>query len=214
MIFWDAIVDFLRLFIVTQTQLCGGSIGGGILMASFFFRAALFPWTLKMAKASQLHQQAMLNLKPELDEINKKYANSPESQFSETQELFKRHSVSQFPLASCLGTLCQSPIYIAFYSAVRQVANLGGRFLWIGNVAKPDFWLTGIVTALTFGSVLFTASAVASPPETRRMMLVVPVVVTMLVLVQTSAGVALYFGVSSAVSMLQSYAVRRSLSAA
>jgi membrane protein insertase Oxa1/YidC/SpoIIIJ len=98
-------------------------------------------------------------------------------------------------------------MFVAFYSAVRQTALVGGRFLWIPNIAKRDLWLSVAVAGITFLSLL--VSRTSMPPETSRLLLVVPVVIMGVVLLKTSAGVALYFGVSSAAQMAENYLVRR-----
>ena len=103
MFFWESIVDCLRLFIITNAQLCGGNLGGGILLASTVFRAALLPLTLKMAKSAHAHQQALKQLKPAIDKIAEKYRDQPERRAQATQELFRQQGVAQIPLAGCLG---------------------------------------------------------------------------------------------------------------
>lgn len=211
MLGWDAIVDFLRIIILTQAQNCGGNLGGGILLASCAIRLALFPLTLKMAKAAAVNQKAMAKLKPKLDALKKKFRDQPTELQKRTQTLFQENGVS--PLKGCVGVFLQTPVLIAFYSAVRQVAANGGRFLWIRNIAKPDIFLTLGVAALTFASMLFSTSTQTSA-ETRRMMLLMPLIITVVVLMKTSAGVALYWGVASSVSLVQNYLARRAVATA
>jgi YidC/Oxa1 family membrane protein insertase len=93
---------------------------------------------------------------------------------------------------------------------LRRARRGGGRFLWIGNIAKPDFLLTIAVTALTYAAVAVGAKD-AEPNKT--VMLLIPAVVTALVLSRLAAGIGLYWGVSSLVSLLQAVIVRRQSSA-
>lgn len=208
MLFWDQIVDFLRITILAYAQFCGGNLGAGIVLTSLVVRAALFPLTLRLARAARAHQQAMQKLRPELERIRKRLQSQPARVAEETQKLLKSNGVSPFPTGSCLAGLAQAPLFIACYSAVRDVAAMGGRFLWIGNIAKPDLLLTVLVAGLTFGSAAISSSPAPSQ-ETKQMILVMPVLVTVLVLSQASAGLALYWGVSSGASLLQGYLVRR-----
>lgn len=208
MILWDSLVDLLRLFITSQVQLCGGNLGLGITFASFIFRVALLPLTSRLAKATFVQQQTVAKLKPEIDAIHQKFAKRPQQRLAATRELFEKHGVNQPSLAGCLGMLFQMPLLVAFYTAVRQAAAVGGRFLWIRNIAKPDLGLSAIVAGLTFVS-LWLSRVPTATPETSRLMLVLPVVVMAVVLLKTSAGVALYFGVSSIVRTAENYWIQR-----
>lgn len=212
MALWDSLVDLMRLLIFTYAQVCGGNLGSGILLASVTVRIALLPFTLRMAKASTAHQQAMQELQPEMERIRAKYRDRSDRMAEETQKLLKKHDISPLPLAGCLGGVLQLPVFVACYSAVRDTATQGGRFLWIANIARPNLVLTAIVTAITFGTVAYSSSSMPSAQQ-RQLMLVLPVAITLIALFKTSAGVALYWGVSSAFGLLQAYLVRRSIPA-
>jgi membrane protein insertase Oxa1/YidC/SpoIIIJ len=90
------------------------------------------------------------------------------------------------------------------------VGNLGagGRFLWIGNIARPDMVLTMIVTAVTCASIAYSASGL--PQQGRPLAILFPVIATFLILAKTSAGLGLYWGVSAAASLVQSMVIGRS----
>lgn len=209
MALWDSLVDLMRLLIFTYAQVCGGNLGSGILLASVTVRIVLLPLTLRIAKAASAYQQAMKQLQPEMERIRSKYHDRSDRRAEETQKLFEKHGVSPVPLAGCLGGVLQMPVFVACYSAVRDAATQGGRFLWIANIARPDLALTAIVTAITFGTVAYSSSSMPSQQQ-RQLMLVLPVAITVIALFKTSAGVALYWGVSSAFGLLQAYLVRRS----
>ena len=209
MALWDSLVDLMRLLIFTYAQVCGGNLGSGILLASVTVRIVLLPFSLRIAKAASAYQQAMKQLQPEMERIRAKYHDRSDRRAEETQKLFEKHGVSPVPLAGCLGGVLQMPVFVACYSAVRDAATQGGRFLWIANIARPDLALTAIVTAITFGTVAYSSSSMPSQQQ-RQLMLILPVAITVIALFKTSAGVALYWGVSSAFALLQAYLVRRS----
>lgn len=208
MLLWDQFVDLFRVMIVAYTQACGGNVGAGIVAFSVTLRILMFPITLQIARASTAHQQAMQKLQPELEKIRKRYRKKPDRIAEESQRLFQKHGVSPIPYAGCLGGLAQMPLLLAVYSAVRQVVAAGGRFLWIRNIARPDLVLTAIVTALTYGSIAYSTSNM--PQQGKQIMVLLPVIVTILVLAKTSAGIGLYWGVSAAASLVQSLVIRRS----
>ncbi len=208
MLLWDQFVDLFRVTIAAYAQACGGNLGSGIVAFSVTLRFLMFPITLRIARASMAHQQAMQKLQPELEKIHKRFRKRPERIAEESHKLFQKHGVSPIPYAGCLGGLAQMPLFLAVYSAVRQVVAAGGRFLWIGNIARPDLILTAIVTALTYASIAYSTSNM--PQQGKQIVVLLPVIATVFVLAKTSAGLGLYWGVSAAASLIQSMVIRRS----
>ena len=98
------------------------------------------------------------------------------------------------------------PVLLALFSAVRRVSTQGGRFLWIGSIARPDFILAGLVAALTGAAVAFGPQ---SMPQGRALLIILPTVVTLVALSQMAAGIGLSWGVSSLASLLQAIVLRR-----
>ena len=209
---WDNLVEIMRMLIFTYAQACGGNFGAGILFASLTFRAVLFPVSLKIARQSRQHQAAMQGLKPELDRVKEKFRDHPARLAEETKLLFEQHGVPVFP-KSLLLNFAQIPLFIAFYSAVGKVAELGGRFLWIGNLAKPDLLLTTIVSSTTCVAVFAARSNQPVEQPNVGWLLMIPVVLSIAFLLKASAGVAIYFGVSSLMSIVQNQAMRRQIPA-
>ena len=207
MLLWDQIVDLFRVMIVAYAQACGGNLGAGITAFSVTLRILMFPITLRIAQASMVHQQALQKLQPELEKIRRRFRKHPERIAEESHKLFQQHGLSPIPYAGCLGSLAQMPLFLAVYSAVRQLAAAGGRFLWIRNIARPDLVLTAIVTALTYASIAYSTSN--TPQQGKQIMVLLPVIVTAFVLAKTSAGLALYWGISATASLIQSIVVRR-----
>ena len=209
---WDALVDLCRMLIFTYAQLFGGNLGAGILLGSLSLRAALFPLSLRIAKESRKQQEKMQKLQPDLERIQEKYRNRPERRAEEMRKLFDKHGVSLLN-RSLLLNFAQIPLFIAFYNAVQKAAAVGGRFLWIGNVARPDMLLTIVVTALTCGAVFMSRPSQPPQQSMSTYLLLVPIALTAAFLLKASAGVAIYFGVSSLMSMLQGHVLRRQPSA-
>ncbi len=205
---WDQLVDFFRVVIVAYAQACGGNLGAGILAFSIILRIVMFPITVRIARASMAHQKAMEKLQPELEAIRKRFRKQPQRIAEESHKLFKDRGLSPIPYVGCLGGLAQIPLFLAVYSAVRQVVVAGGRFLWVANIARPDLLLTILVTAVTYASIAYSISG--TPQQGKPALLLLPVVATVLVLARTSAGIGLYWGVSATASLIQSMVIRRS----
>jgi YidC/Oxa1 family membrane protein insertase len=208
---WEWFVESLRTAIFASSQVCGGNIAGGILIVSVCVRLALFPLTLRLAKLSARHQAVLAKLKPELERLRKRYQDQPERLTEETQRLFQREGTSPLPLAGCLGAVAQMPVFLGLFSAVRKCAALGGKFFWVQNIARPDAILALLVAAATCGAVAVTRT---TPEQNKALLLLLPAVMTIVALWQLSAGVALYWGVSSLFSVLQATIVRRTEPAA
>jgi YidC/Oxa1 family membrane protein insertase len=206
MLVWGQCVDLLRAAIFAYAQACGGNLGIGIVAVTFLVRMAMLPLTLRLARLSAAHQEAMRKLKPELDRIRKRFKNKPERMAHETKRLFEREGVSPLPLKGCLGTVVQMPVLLAMFSAVRGCVAAGGRFLWIRNIAKPDFVLTLAVTALTYATIALGAS---STEHNKALMIAAPTIITFFVLSRMAAGIGLYWGASSLVSLLQAVVIHR-----
>jgi YidC/Oxa1 family membrane protein insertase len=206
MVLWDQFVGILRESIFAYAHVCNGSLGAGILAVTFLARLALLPLGLWMARAAADHQRAMARVKPELDALRARHKNNPGRLAEETRRLMAREGISALPLVGCLGSLAQVPVLVALYSGVRQAAAVGGRFLWIHDLAKPD-WIVALV-ATTF-TVLVTAVGGVTPGQQRSLMVTISAVVTIAMLSKMAAGVGLYWGVSSMFGAVQGWAVQR-----
>jgi YidC/Oxa1 family membrane protein insertase len=93
----------------------------------------------------------MKALKPYISEIKEKFKDNQDMQNRYTAKLFE--DAKQNPLAGCLVSLAQLPIFLGLYRGVRLLAidgEIDEPFLWIpslqGPVGPPDFrgldWLT------------------------------------------------------------------------
>jgi len=89
-------------------------------------------------------------LKPYQDEIKERYPNNEKMQSVLTSRLFEDTEVN--PLAGCLPTLSQIPIFIALYRSILSLVQqnlLDEKFLWLPSLAGPQYgtgrgvgWLT------------------------------------------------------------------------
>ena len=203
---WSDAVEVIRSAMFLYAQATGGSLGAGIVVVSLAIRVLMLPITLRVARLAAAHQGVLRKLQPELEAVRERYKKDPERIIRETRRLFAREGVSPFPESSFFGTLLQVPILLMLFSAVRRVAEVCGRFLWIRDIARPDMGITLIVTAVTGIAVAVGAS---SADHGRAVLLVLPVVITFVALSQMGAGIGLYWGASGTVSLTQVLLVRR-----
>jgi YidC/Oxa1 family membrane protein insertase len=203
---WVQIVEVLRESMLAYAQVSNGNLGYGILIVTFLARMALLPLTLRLTKAAGAHQRAMARLQPMLEALRRKYRNDPRRLAEETQRLMAREGVSPRPLSGCVGALVQLPVFIALYSAVRDVSACGGRFLWVRDLARPDALIVLIATGAT---VAASAVGPALSPSQRSVMLLATALVTAAALSQMAAGIGLYWSLSSLFGTAQGWLAQR-----
>ncbi len=114
----------------------GMNMGIVILLLTLFIKLIIFPFTYKSFKG----QARMRLLRPEIDEINKKYPGQENMQKrqQETMALYSRAGAS--PFSGCLPMLLQMPVLVAMFSFLPSAIALRGEsFLWASDLSAPDF---------------------------------------------------------------------------
>jgi YidC/Oxa1 family membrane protein insertase len=205
-LFWDQMVDVLRESMLAYAHICNGNLGYGILVVTFLARLALLPLGLRLAKMAQAHQRVMEKLQPELDALRRRYPRNPKRLAEETRRLMAREGVSPISAGGCIGALVQIPVFVALYAAVREVATIGGRFLWVRDLSRPDVVVASLAILFT---VAATASGSSGPAPNRAVVLIISGVVTAVALSKMAAGVGLYWGLSSLFGAVQGFVAQR-----
>lgn len=106
-----------------------------ILLLTLMIKLALFPLTYK----SYLSQAKMRVLKPEIDEINKKYPNKEDNMKKQRaqMDLYKKAGVN--PMGGCLPLLLQFPFLIAMVRFFPSSFELRQEsFLWADDLSSYD----------------------------------------------------------------------------
>ena len=139
--------DFLYN-ILAWIQSWVGSWGWSMVVFTIMIRLVLTPLDVK----SRISMRKTQKLQPQMQALQKKYANDKEKLNAKMAELYKKEKVN--PLSSCLPLLLTWPILIAVFSAMRMVANkelllqltsilnnetpVMEPWLWIKNLWMPD----------------------------------------------------------------------------
>ena len=203
---WNDAIEVLRESMLAYAQVCNGNLGYGILIVTVLARLALLPLGLRLAKIAQAHQRAMQKIQPELDALKRRFERNPRRLAEETRRVMAREGMSPLSTAGCIGALIQIPAFLALYGAVRQVASIGGRLLWVRDISRPDVVIGVLATLFTLAA---TASGSSGPAPNRTIMLVISAVVTAVALSKVAAGVGLYWGMSSLIGTVQGLVVQR-----
>jgi YidC/Oxa1 family membrane protein insertase len=209
--FWSDSIEMLRALIFGVAHVCNGSIGLAEILVSFAIRLALLPLTLRLARRAREHQDRLRELKPELERLQKRYANDPAALWRETAKFYRVRGVKQVDPAGFWGGLAQMPVLATLYATLRRGLGSAIRFLWIADTSLPNLLLNVSVAGVTAFSVI----ACQSPETTRSTQLLVGALIggtTIWFLGSASALFALSAGAGSVVGLVQAVLLRRDAS--
>ncbi len=181
-----------------------GNWGIAIIILTLIVRGLLWP----IAQKSQLSMMRMSKIAPLMQEIQEKYKDDPQTMQQKQLELYQTHKINPF---GCLPLLLQMPVFFALY---RCIFVTGGLYhapfcLWIHDLSAPDPWF--ILPLLSGGMLIvqqLLSPSTAKNTQQKVMMYSMPVMFIAMMLFLPS-GLCLYMVVSSSISMVQSFYVRR-----
>ena len=221
------IVDFLKNYI--------GSWGIIILILTVFIKTLLFPFTYK----SQVSQAKMRVLKPQVDEINKKYEGKTdqESALKKQKETFALYStVGASPMSGCLPMLLQMPFLIALYMYFPTSVYLRGQsFLWAADLSTYDpviswdfnipiigsllgnhislFCLLMSIVNIIYNRYMMSQSS-APTGDAAASMKYMPYMMTIMFFFmfnQNASGLSYYYFVTTLISIIQFFIIRATI---
>jgi YidC/Oxa1 family membrane protein insertase len=109
------------------------SYGWVIALLTLFIRLVTSPLTY----SSYLSGAKMKALRPELDELKKKFGDDQQGFAMEQMKLFREAGVN--PLGGCIPALLQIPIFFALYSFFNSAIALRGQsFWWADDLSQYD----------------------------------------------------------------------------
>lgn len=204
-------------------------IGIVILILTLFIKTLLFPITYKTYMSSA-KQRA---IKPEMEEINKKYGDDKSKQMEKQKEvmaLYQQTGVN--PFAGCIPMLIQLPILIAMFRFFPASIELRQKsFLWADDLSSYDtifslpfdipFYgdhVSGL-TLLMAVSVFFTTKynmsntsmggSNAQAKQIQMMMMYVMPVMLLFWFNNFSSGLSLYYFTANITTLGQQFVIRK-----
>lgn len=189
-----------------------------IFLLTLFIKLLLSPFTYK----SFIAQAKMRVLRPQVEEINKKYPGDENMMQRQraTMELYKRAGASS--LGGCLPMLLQMPFLIAMYQYFPTSINLRGEsFLWASDLSTYDdiirlpFEIPLIGSHISLFCLLMTITQVvymkisqANQPDAPGMqaMKLMPYMMSIMLFVflnQNASGLSYYYFLSMLISIAQ-----------
>ncbi|MDR0510833.1 MAG: membrane protein insertase YidC [Rikenellaceae bacterium] len=224
-----AIIRFVNVWIVIPVFDFLGSFisnfGLIILLLTIFIKLITLPLTYRSYRS----QAKMRLLKPEIDELAKKFP-KPEDALKKqqaTMELYKRAGAN--PMGGCIPMLIQFPVLIAmFYFFPASIELRGESFMWASDLSSYDSILTLPFTIPFYGShvslfallmavsvflsskMSYNQTSAAGPQMAgmKFMMLYIMPIMMLLWFNDYASGLSCYYFLSNLITIGQTYAFR------
>lgn len=204
-----------------------------ITALTLLVRLAVLPLTLKQQQSAQHMQE----LQPQLQSLQKKYANDRDKLSQEQMKLYQEAGIN--PLGGCLPLLIQFPLLIGLYQAIIRVMAvtpmdllqlsqniysfipgvaalipLQSKFLWL-DLGQPDpYFVLPVLVVVTswLSQKMLTPPSVGgderSAAMNQQMQIMMPLMFGF-ISISYASGLSIYFIISNLVTMLQFPLTRR-----
>ena len=189
-----------------------GNYGVAIILMTLILRLLMWPLTRK----SYVSTMKMQKMQPELQRVQKLYANDKARLQIEMMRIYQTHKTS--PMSGCLPMLIQIPIFFALYKALLiSVPMRSAHFLWISDLSVMDpYFILPILMGATMWlqQYLQTTKTSNNPNDpmaaTQRVMKWLPILFTIM-FAWMPAGLVLYWTVSNLFGIFQMYVVKKTI---
>jgi YidC/Oxa1 family membrane protein insertase len=152
-------------------NLCGRnpaySYGLAVILLAFLLRILMHSLNRKAMK-SMWKMQA---LQPLIQDLQERYRDDPQRLNAEIWKLYREHGVN--PLGGCLPLLLQLPVLFWVYYGVLHYRFQFAKasFLWVKNLAQPDYPLFALYLATFFASTFFMSTPTQDPNQRQQQIL-------------------------------------------
>ena len=181
-----------------------------IIIITLFVKIIFFPLTYKSTQSMSKMQE----LQPKIKAIRAKYKKAKQDMEQrrkmneETMKLYKEHKVN--PAGGCLPILIQMPIFFGFFRLLMVSIEFRHSpfILWITDLSVKDpIYVIPILMGITqYISQKMTPTS--ADPSQQKMMLIMPVVMTILFM-NFSSGLVLYWLTNNVLQIAQQYIMNR-----
>lgn len=205
-------MEFMLEFL--GNDIFSGSYGLAIIAITVLIRLILMPIMLKNYRQQQLMKTKMDAFKPELEEVQKKMkeAKTKEEQMQYQQEmvgLYKKHGINPMNMG-CLPMLIQMPIIMGLYFAILYSGDVKThQFLWF-SLGSPDVIMT-IIAGLVY--LVQARVSLWTVPEQQKaqmkMFIYISPIMIVFISMSSMAALPLYWSVSGALLIFQTYIGRK-----
>lgn len=200
----------------------GNNLGFAIIALTLLIRSILIPFTLPQMKSAK----KMAALKPELDALKKKHGSDSKLLQQKTLELYQKNKIN--PAAGCLPFIAQFIVLIALYQVFMNtlggngMGDINALFFGLDLKSKdPSYLLPILAGVLQFIMSVALLPAIENEPSKRdgtkeqkedvaemaasmqqQMVFMMPIM-TVIFSLQFPSGLALYWVITTAFSLVQ-----------
>ena len=182
--------------------------GWVLVLFGVLIRLVLWPLNQGAMRTSMKMQR----LQPELQALQKKYADDPKKQQEAVMKVYADNGMSPFsPLMGCLPLLLPMPILFALYQVFQNTIEFRGvPFLWLADISLRDpYFITPVLMGLSMFVMSWVGMKNSPPnPQAKMMMYMMPVVLTVL-FVNFASGLNLYYAVQNIAAIPQQWLLAR-----
>ena len=195
----------ILLFFLHTFQSVVQNWGVAIVLLTFFVRASLYP----LAARAFRNAKAMQVVQPEIKALQEKYAEDKETLNREMMKLFTERQVN--PVGGCLPLFIQMPVFFALYSALQVTPDLYHQsFLYLQDLSAPDpYGFFPFLMAIGMVVQQQMTPMTGMDPVQQRMMKLMPLMFALFMFTVPS-GLAVYYAINTALSILQQWYNTRS----
>ena len=216
---WTSVFVKPLAFILLKLGNIVKNYGISVIIVSLIIRLIAFPLTKKAALQSEVMKKAQ----PELNKIQKKYADKKdqESMVKQNQEImavYKKYNIN--PMAGCLFAFIQLPIFVAFFEAVQRTPVIfEDKFLGLQlgttpsvGITTPTFYsyiiLMIIIAVTTFVSFKMSTMGTTDDPTMKMM----PIMMSGMIIITATfmpTGLGIYWVTSNIFTIIQNKILKR-----
>jgi YidC/Oxa1 family membrane protein insertase len=213
-----------NLLVLIYVYMPGQDMGLAIIVLTILVKLLLYPFSKKSIKS----QKELQEIQPKLNELKEKYKDNKDELGKATLNLYRENKIN--PLSSCLPVIIQLPFFIAIFRVLQNGLEqdslallykfmprpelLTTDFLSLIDLAKPNYILAFLAAASQFIQARMLSS---KRPEIKdkgskdedftailnKQMLYVMPVLTFFIGIKFPSGLALYWFVSTLVTIAQ-----------
>ncbi|HEY6924155.1 MAG TPA: membrane protein insertase YidC [Steroidobacteraceae bacterium] len=204
MALWTQWLNILEGFLGFLSTPVGLGDGLAIIALTFLVRTMLLPLAWPAAYRGCIRQRKLARLQPELQRLKEELAAQPTIYTERLAALYRKNGMTLADGRALLSALVQLPILLGVYNVLRK--GLHSRFLWVGDLSRPDPWFAVLAGLAT---VLLMSANPDLPEQMRLLLLIVPGILTVVVALKVASALSLYWTATNCYSAIQTTVLHR-----
>lgn len=197
-------------WILSKFHALVGNWGVAIVLLVLLIKAVFFKLSEQQYKAGA----RMRKLQPRIAALRERYGEDKQKQQQALMELYQKEKIN--PLAGCLPTLIQIPVFFALYYVLMYSVELRHApfFGWIRDLSAPDpyFVLPALYTLVMIATQYLTPVQGMDPTQA-KVMKAMPIVFAVM-FAFFPAGLTLYYVINGLTGVIQQWVITRRIEAA